>query len=594
MISAMVLMGLVLPMVAPPPLAEAQGSCYFESAELTFTIHENRWVDVQNSYTVYNPHPAWTFTIEQTTIIPTPAVEELSIQGISYGIENTGDNIVLRMNLEVPGKQRRTYQIFYSADNLISGSGPAYRGRFGGGIKDSKFRYDNYVVTVQGPRGASAFLTNPSAEDVAEDPPTVRHENRLEVGDDFNGLYVAFYTHPVYFKITLTESFTNLSSENSREVWLYSILFGQMGPQSAALASGPPLKAMYVDEDNNWHAVFDIGTIRAGTSRMDNIELIFELNLHESGATEFNTGSIEDIPAQLPSYENYLREDQYWEVNNQLILRKAQEIRGGENNAYLLAKKIVEWVAGEIEYEERERQGALETLKTKKGDCDCFSDLTIALGRAAGLPARASSGWVYENAELGGHAWVEFYLPNHGWQPADPTWAKDLGNYLGRLDSIHLLRATQGLSSTRLVSRVECYGSVPQFGENKNLVLLTPSQAAEEFIASAEIVIGMAEQLLGGGLTNARSLLDQALIADTDTKISLAKQALGQANGIIRELGKAPEREAPEGKVRVLLPEWLIWICVAVVAAGIVAVAGIKLRSRTRRPPTSPISTETF
>ncbi len=590
------LVALVLTTAAP--VSAQPQTTYYELVELIYTIHADRTLSAHNNYVICNPDwRTWRHTI--TYKISTENTSNVHVWGdggdLTYEVNRPPGKTEITIRFTLSGGSTLTYHVTFTADNLVSGTGPTYKSKLGGiTLGEGDYPYQRYIVRIQGPAGSNLFLKNPDNAQVLEnDPPTVQYETSVGAPGSFDGLLAYFYSQPVYFKLTLTDHFTNLGSENSREVWLYSILFAQMDSQFAALASSPPLEAMYVDDDNNWHAVFDIGTIQAGASRTENIEVIFELNVHESGATESNTGSIEDIPAELPSYENYLREDEYWEVDDPLILENAQEIRGGENNAYLLAKNIIEWVGEEIEYEIKGRQGALETLKTKKGDCDCFSDLTIALSRAAGLPARMSSGWVYENAELSGHAWVEFYLPNHGWQPADPTWAKNSGNYLGRLDPIHLLQNTQGLSSTWSVSRVECYGSIPQLDENRNLVLLTPSQAAEEFIASAEITIDMAEQLLGEELTDARSLLDQTSTADTDTKISLAKQALGQANETIRELGKAPEREAPEGGIQLLLPGWLIWICVGIVAAGIVAIVGIKLRSRSQYRSIS-ISTETF
>ena len=574
---------LVLVALLPQATAYPSSESHYERTTLTYTISDNRWVSAEENFTIVNPSSRWRYSYTTyiiTRTIFSSSVEDLKVWDdlgrLSYTTQQTADRVTIQMEFKLWPNERLTYHIEYAADGLVSGSWPEYKASFGG-IRTGDFRHDNYIITVRGPKGTFPFLTKPKAKLVENELPTIRFETQLGTKDEFEGVLVHFYSYPVYYKLTLTECFTNPGVEDSREVWFYAILSGQMSSQFAALASGPPLKAMYVDNDNNWHAVFDIGTIQAGSSRTENVEVIFELNIHESGANESNTGSIADIPTEFPSYAEYLREDNYWEVNHPLIRQKAQEIRGGENNAYLLAKSIVEWVGKNIEYEERERQGALKTLVSRKGDCDCFSDLTIALSRAAGLPARMSGGWAYENATLGGHAWVEFYLPNHGWQPADPTWAKNLGNYLGRLDPIHLLRSTRGLSSVVEEARVMYYGGAPQIDENRSLILLTPSQAVEGFIESAEVAIGMAEQLLGEELTNARSSLLQAQGAEDDgSRISFAKLAIEQANEVIRALGKAPERVAPP----LILPDWLVWVCVAVVTSCLVAIVGFKLRSR--------------
>ena len=85
------------------------------------------------------------------------------------------------------------------------------------------------------------------------------------------------------------------------------------------------------------------------------------------------------------------------------------------------------------------------------GQCDEFANVYCSLLRNAGIPARPCAGIVHDmiidendgNGYLmpGGHAWTEFYLPDYGWVPVDPTWGqKDpnervpmLHSYLGSL-----------------------------------------------------------------------------------------------------------------------------------------------------------------
>jgi hypothetical protein len=118
------------------------------------------------------------------------------------------------------------------------------------------------------------------------------------------------------------------------------------------------------------------------------------------------------------------------------------------------------------------------------------------------------------------------------------------------------------------------YGAEPQLDESENLVVLSASEAAEEFIRAGELAIGRAEELLGRELAEARSYLDQARTTqNVDEKISLAQQAIAQANEVIRRFGTPPERPFK-------LPEWLIWFCVIVIGIGAAAIIVLKLRSR--------------
>jgi hypothetical protein len=135
------------------------------------------------------------------------------------------------------------------------------------------------------------------------------------------------------------------------------VLFGEAPWQFAALLNPAPM-AMYVDGENNWHAVFDIGDIQPGDNVTFTADVIFALEVHESNASELNTGTLADIPQDLVAY---LREDEWWEVEHALIRQKAFELKQVEDpNAYRLAKDILEFVSREIEYEVfQERRGAL-------------------------------------------------------------------------------------------------------------------------------------------------------------------------------------------------------------------------------------------
>jgi transglutaminase-like putative cysteine protease len=71
-----------------------------------------------------------------------------------------------------------------------------------------------------------------------------------------------------------------------------------------------------------------------------------------------------------------------------------------------------------------------EVLKTRRGVCQDFAHLQIAMLRALGLPARYVSGYVYNRPSGDGpatsgadasHAWVGLYSARLGWVDFDPT-----------------------------------------------------------------------------------------------------------------------------------------------------------------------------
>lgn len=89
-----------------------------------------------------------------------------------------------------------------------------------------------------------------------------------------------------------------------------------------------------------------------------------------------------------------------------------------------------EWIRTNLEY----RKGwttvsttAAEALRARVGVCQDFVHLGLAILRAAGVPARYASGYLYPNAEgaVGeekqgqSHAWLEAWVGD--WHPIDPT-----------------------------------------------------------------------------------------------------------------------------------------------------------------------------
>ncbi|HEU5098539.1 MAG TPA: transglutaminase family protein [Roseiflexaceae bacterium] len=71
-------------------------------------------------------------------------------------------------------------------------------------------------------------------------------------------------------------------------------------------------------------------------------------------------------------------------------------------------------------------------LAGRRGVCQDFAHLLIALCRAGGLPARYISGYLFDpskpaDAVLASHAWTEVYLDGRGWLGLDPTHNRATG-----------------------------------------------------------------------------------------------------------------------------------------------------------------------
>jgi transglutaminase-like putative cysteine protease len=85
--------------------------------------------------------------------------------------------------------------------------------------------------------------------------------------------------------------------------------------------------------------------------------------------------------------------------------------------------------------------GVLPTtiLANKKGVCQDFAHLAVAMYRSVGIPARYVSGYLYSTnqndavapddpeLDVQTHAWIEAWLPGHGWWELDPTNPQPIG-----------------------------------------------------------------------------------------------------------------------------------------------------------------------
>lgn len=102
-------------------------------------------------------------------------------------------------------------------------------------------------------------------------------------------------------------------------------------------------------------------------------------------------------------------------------------------------------------------------LAGRRGVCQDFAHLLIALCRSLGMPARYVSGYFHDSALppetiLASHAWAEVFLPGRGWLGLDPTHdrataANYVGVAIGRdyadaapMRGIHLGRAEEQLT----------------------------------------------------------------------------------------------------------------------------------------------------
>ncbi|MBK6519922.1 MAG: hypothetical protein IPM79_33970 [Polyangiaceae bacterium] len=163
---------------------------------------------------------------------------------------------------------------------------------------------------------------------------------------------------------------------------------------------------------------------------------------------------MKDLPADI---SKYLGPTAMSQSTDPEIVARAKEIVGAEGDSKLAARKIVAWVNKNLAKKDGTRgaASAVETMKSKHGDCTEHTALVVALARAAGIPARSASGIVLipgTKIQGGYHAWPELWIgewvvmdaalgtldvgPSYLWlgysEPGEPNKGSKLSRLVGR------------------------------------------------------------------------------------------------------------------------------------------------------------------
>jgi len=153
------------------------------------------------------------------------------------------------------------------------------------------------------------------------------------------------------------------------------------------------------------------------------------------------------------------------------LSKKLTENAKTENDA---VNAILNWVSDNVKYTYNPPQyDALYTLKTGKGNCQNFAHLSMALLRAAGIPARivggislkrqwkvpVENGYLVQDMGQGGHAWMEILFPDLGWLSYDPQQSR-------QFTSTRHIKQTHGLDSKDINDSWSASPYLPRYSED--------------------------------------------------------------------------------------------------------------------------------
>ncbi len=194
-------------------------------------------------------------------------------------------------------------------------------------------------------------------------------------------------------------------------------------------------------------------------------------------------------PVYLSSTEtsNLTAQTKYWQTKNPIVYNTAQKLTSNTSGILNKELNIYNYLVNTFKYNynaindpNRQRMGAVYAL-TNPTDVICqeYADTFVALSRAANIPARLVAGYAYSEDSQDTlpdnvlHAWAEFYDPNYGWVPVDPTWGDTTYNYFGNMGLSHFTLVVYGNNDSSPVLVNSFTNTV-----NPNAVNITQNQGA--------------------------------------------------------------------------------------------------------------------
>lgn len=213
----------------------------------------------------------------------------------------------------------------------------------------------------------------------------------------------------------------------------------------------PPPLDVEVDKDNNFLAKYRLLPKQ-------------QIKVKVEGYVEVFSKPFRNIYQNLAEEEKkkYTQSQKYWEADTPRIRELAQELKT-PREIYKYVSENLSYSKERLNQKKIERKGAASALiNTKDSICMEFTDLFIAIARAAGIPSREVEGYAYtQNERLRPlslalsagdilHAWPEYWDDKLGWVQVDPTWGATSGglDYFEKLDFNHITFVSRGESST--------------------------------------------------------------------------------------------------------------------------------------------------
>lgn len=389
-------------------------------------------ITLTNNQSNYYP-TQYTISIDTTDIKNVIAYDDKGVITPTITKINDKTDIALKFNTKIVGLGKQTpFSIRYEQNDIAKYLGRIWEVNIPG-IADDPY-IGTYTVSLQTPPtfGPTAYMK-----------PSPLLNRKWTKEQMINGGISAAFGEKQEYQVQLSYDMENDRTNPA----LYTIAIPpDTEYQKVTVTSIDPKPIdLQRDADGNWIASFEL----AGGEKKTAVALL-NISVSVNPRTDFEARAFQK--------DEYLKSQTFWEVSDPKIQQIAEKLKNPE--------EIYKFVTTALTYDNARvgksfgRKGALTTLKTPTSSvCSEFTDLFIAIARAAQIPAREVVGYAYAtsgNRPVSSyasdilHAWPEYYDEEHKiWKQIDPTWANTTKgiNYFDYLDFNHIAFVIHGVSS---------------------------------------------------------------------------------------------------------------------------------------------------
>lgn len=428
-----------------PATASASGN-FLLASEATYRVIDAEEVQVIHQISLTNTKTeiyATDYTLALKGAKPTEITASDAGQALQTELSYDGDVALVKVvfNRPVVGVgQRRDFSVEYKEHSIVETTGEVKEINIPRLADEEEFESYQLRLIIPNTFGEASYLS-PEPDNklvVASETTYYFDKSKLQKA----GVTAAFGDFQV-FSFDLTYHLQNpLAIGTKMEIALPP----DTAFQKVAFESlNPAPDSIHQDEDGNWIAVFGL----RARERLD-VRAIGSAQIYASALKK-------DVLTDKYREEN-LSATEFWQVDDPRIKKLAAELK--------TPKAIFDYVVESLSYnydkvtEGPLRLGALGALDNpSRAICTEFTDLFVAIARAAGIPAREVNGYAYtDNSSLKPlslvadvlHAWPEYWdVTAEIWRPVDPTWTKTTGgiDYFSKLDMRHMTFVIHGADS---------------------------------------------------------------------------------------------------------------------------------------------------